>query len=195
MKTYSEIYKALSNLNVNDKVELKGKQKYLSWSYAWGEVKKIYPEVVNTIYENAEGWNYHTDGRYGWVKVGVTIMGIECIESFPILDGANRSVKLEAIDQFAVNKAIKRATVKALSGHGLALYLYAGEDLPDATAAANDDDAKIDTSLMNDTTKKWIAQMKQQGVILNDVVKKIRTKRKLSGADVEQIREAYDALP
>lgn len=193
MKTYSEIYKALSNVNVNDKVELKGKQKYLSWSYAWGEAKKIYPEVTNSVYENADGWNYHTDGRYGWVKVGVTIMGIESIESFPILDGANRSVKLEAIDQFAVNKAIKRAVVKALAGHGLGLYLYAGEDLPDATAVS-DTSEKSDLN-MNDTTKKWIADMKKQGVILNDVVKKIRTKRKLSTSDVEQIREVYDALP
>ena len=191
MKTYSEIYKALSSLNVNDKVEMKGKQKYLSWSYAWGEVKKIYPETIATVYENNDGWNYHTDGRYGWVKVGVTIMGVECIEQFPILDGSNKSIKLELIDQWAVNKAIKRGTVKALSGHGLALYLYAGEDLPDAMSAS--DDSASDPNIINDTTKKWIAEMKKQGVILNDVVKKIRTKRKLTQSDVEKIREVYDA--
>ena len=66
-------FEELNKINVNDRVEKKGSLKYLSWPYAWGELKKRYPSATFTIYENAQGWNYHTDGRTCWVKTGVTV--------------------------------------------------------------------------------------------------------------------------
>ena len=121
----------LYSINVNDKVEKKNGLSYVSWPYAWAEVKKLHPSATYAIYENAEGWNYHTDGRTAWVKTGVTIDGIEHIEYLPVMDNRNRSIPLESITSFDVNKAIQRSLTKAVARHGLGLYIYAGEDLPE----------------------------------------------------------------
>jgi len=121
----------LNSINVNDKTEKKGGLTYLSWAWAWGELKKRYPDAVYTIYENADGLFYHTDGRTAWVKTGVTVNGIEHIEYLPVMDYKNQSVPLDKITSTAVNKTIQRSLTKAVARHGLGLYIYAGEDLPD----------------------------------------------------------------
>lgn len=128
-------FQKLNGINVNDKTEQKNGLTYLSWAWAWGEVKKLFPEATYTIYENANGWNYHTDGRTAWVKTGVTVNGIEHIEMLPVMDFKNRSIPLEQITSFDVNKAIQRSLTKAVARHGLGLYIYAGEDLPEGEEA------------------------------------------------------------
>ena len=125
-------FQTLNNINVNGKTEKKGNLTYLSWPFAWGEIKKLHPDATYTIYENADGWNYHTDGRTAWVKTGVTINGIEHIEYLPVMDMRNKSIRIEAITSFDVNKAIQRSLTKACARHGLGLYIYAGEDLPES---------------------------------------------------------------
>lgn len=129
-------FNKLNAINVNDKVEQKNGLTYLSWAYAWGEVKKLYPDANYTIYENADGWNYHTDGKTCWVKTGVTINGIEHIEMLPVMDFRNASILLDKVTSFDVNKAIQRSLTKAVARHGLGLYIYAGEDLPEEEANA-----------------------------------------------------------
>lgn len=129
-KNYFEV---LNGINVNDKVEKKNGLSYLSWAYAWAEVKKKFPDSTFTIYENSQGWNYHTDGRTCWVKTGVTVNGIEHIEELPVMDFKNKSIPLENVTSFEVNKTIQRSLTKAVARHGLGLYIYAGEDLPDET--------------------------------------------------------------
>ena len=119
-------FSKLNSINCNDKTEKKNGLTYLAWAYAWGEVKKLFPDATYTIYENAQGWFYHTDGNTCWVKTGVTINGIEHIEYFK-----NRSIPVEQVTSFDVNKAIQRSLTKAVARHGLGLYIYAGEDLPD----------------------------------------------------------------
>lgn len=121
----------LNSINVNDKTEKKGNLTYLSWAWAWGEVKKLHPDATYTIYENKDGWNYHTDGRFCWVKTGVTVNGIEHIEYLPVMDFKNNSIPLEKVTSTDVNKAIQRSLTKAVARHGLGLYIYAGEDLPE----------------------------------------------------------------
>lgn len=128
------VFENLSSVNVNGKTEKKGNLTYLSWAYAWGELKKRYPARTYTVYENADGWNYFTDGRTGWVKTGVTVEGIEYIEYLPIMDAKNKSIPAGQIDSFTVNKTIQRSLTKAIARHGLGLYIYAGEDLPDDPA-------------------------------------------------------------
>lgn len=128
-------FNKLNGINVNDKTEQKNGLTYLSWAWAWGEVKKLFPDATYTIYENANGWNYHTDGRTAWVKTGVTVNGIEHIEMLPVMDFKNRSIPLEQITSFDVNKAIQRSLTKAVARHGLGLYIYAGEDLPEGEEA------------------------------------------------------------
>jgi hypothetical protein len=125
------IFKTLSSINVNNRVEKKNGLTYLSWAWAWAEVKKAYPDALYTIYENADGWNYFTDGRTCWVKTGVTINGLEHIEYLPVMDYRNKSIPLDSVTSFDVNKAIQRSLTKACARHGLGLYIYAGEDLPE----------------------------------------------------------------
>ena len=138
----SNYFEELCKVNVNEKKEKKNSLDYLSWAWAWQEIKLRHPDTTSTVYENAEGWNYHTDGRTAWVKVGVTVNGIEHIEYLPVMDFKNKSIPLDSITSFDVNKAIQRATVKAIARHGIGLYIYAGEDIPEdtkeATAARED---------------------------------------------------------
>ncbi len=124
-------FSVLNSINVNDKTEKKNGLTYLSWAWAWGEVKKLHPDSTYTIYENKDGWNYFTDGRTCWVKTGVTVAGIEHIEYLPVMDHRNNSIPAEKVTSFDVNKAIQRSLTKACARHGLGLYIYAGEDLPE----------------------------------------------------------------
>ena len=121
----------LNSIDVGDKIEKKNGLSYLSWAFAWGELKKRYPEATYTVYENADGWNYFTDGRTCWVKTGVTVNGIEHIEYLPVMDFKNKSIPANEVTSFDVNKAIQRSLTKAVARHGLGLYIYAGEDLPE----------------------------------------------------------------
>ena len=131
-------FNTLNSINVNGKTEKKNGLTYLSWAWAWGEVKKIFPDANYTIYENAQGWNYHTDGRTCWVKTGVTINGLEHIEYLPVMDFRNASIPADKVTSFDVNKAIQRSLTKAVARHGLGLYIYAGEDLPEEAQAEAD---------------------------------------------------------
>ena len=124
-------FNRLNSINVNEKTEQKGGLTYLSWAWAWGEVKKLFPDATYTIYENENGWNYHTDGKTCWVKTGVTVNGIEHIEYLPVMDNRNNSISADKVTSFDVNKAIQRSLTKAIGRHGLGLYIYAGEDLPE----------------------------------------------------------------
>jgi len=125
------VFATLVAINCNEHTEKKGNLTYLSWAWAWQIVKSHYPDATYTIYESPDGWNYFTDGRTCWVKVGVTIQSLEHIEYLPVMDQRNQSIPFEAIRSTDVNKAIQRALTKACARHGLGLYIYAGEDLPD----------------------------------------------------------------
>lgn len=127
-------FKKLNDINVQDKVEKKNGLNFLSWAWAWGEVKKIHPDANYTIYERDTEHgpvNYFTDGKTCWVKTGVTINDIEHIEELPVMDFRNKSILLENVTSFDVNKTIQRSLTKACARHGLGLYIYAGEDLPE----------------------------------------------------------------
>ena len=137
-KNEKSVFEVLNAINVNEHTEKKNGLTYLSWAWAWQEVKKNYPDATYTIYENANGMNYHTDGRTCWVKTGVTINGLEHIEYLPVMDFRNASIPLDKVTSFDVNKAIQRSLTKAVARHGLGLYIYAGEDLPDAQNATDD---------------------------------------------------------
>lgn len=125
------IFETLNVKNVNEHVEKKNGLSYLSWAWAWAEVKKEYPSANYTVYENEQGWNYFTDGRTCWVKTGVTIEGLEHIEYLPVMDFRNKSIPLDQVTSFDVNKSIQRSLTKAVARHGLGLYIYAGEDVPE----------------------------------------------------------------
>lgn len=126
------VFKTLNAINCNEKTEKKGNLTYLSWAWAWQIVKTHYPAASYIIYENPNGWNYFTDGKTCWVKTGVTIEGLEHIEYLPVMDARNQSIPLDSVKSTDVNKAIQRSLTKACARHGLGLYIYAGEDLPES---------------------------------------------------------------
>ncbi len=128
----SNSFTTLYAINVRDKVEKKGGLDYLSWAYAWAELLSNFPDAKRTVYEDpATGWNYFSDGRSGWVKVGITVNGIEHIDYLPIMNHKNYPIDAEKITSFDVNKTIQRSTAKAIAMHGLGLALWTGEDLTD----------------------------------------------------------------
>lgn len=125
------VFSVLNAVNVNEHTEKKNGLTYLSWAWAWQEVKKRFPDAQYTIYEREDVVNYWTDGRTCWVKTGVTIGGLEHIEELPVMDYRNAAIPLDKVTSTDVNKAIQRSLTKACARHGLGLYIYAGEDLPE----------------------------------------------------------------
>ena len=178
-------------VNVNGHTEKKNGLTYLSWAWAWGEIKKKHPDATYTVYENAEGWNYHTDGRTCWVKTGVTVNGIEHIEYLPVMDYKNKSISTENVTSFDVNKAIQRSLTKACARHGLGLYIYAGEDLPEEEANEKQDASR---NIKNIAVKGVISELakargKSDGEILNALMGQIS---KPEGTTIESLE--YDEL-
>lgn len=170
MEEINNYFIELNSIDVSDYVETKGgavKLNYLSWAYAWGEIKKRYPTATYTVYENNDGWNYFTDGRTAWVKTGVTINGLEHIEYLPVMNNSNKSIPLKDVTSFDVNKAIQRSITKAIARHGLGLYIYAGEDLP------------IDTPKEEPLTitAEQLNRFEELGVKLDGVLKKYGIKQ------------------
>lgn len=129
-------FQKLYDIDVKDKVKKKNGLNFLSWSACWAEVKKIYPEASFRIYEREtpDGLviNYFTDGKTCWVKTGVTINGIEHTEYLPVMDFKNQSIVLDKVTSSDINKSIQRSLTKACARHGLGLYIYEGEDLPES---------------------------------------------------------------
>lgn len=135
MENKKSVFETLSAINVSGKTEKKNGLTYLSWAYAWAEVCKVYPTATYKVYERDTQWgpvNYFTDGRTCWVKVGVTIDGLEHVEMLPVMNFKNQSIPLDKVTSCDANKAIQRAITKAIGRHGLGLYVYAGEDLPES---------------------------------------------------------------
>lgn len=178
-------------VNVNGHTEKKNNLNYLSWAWAWGEIKKRHPDATYTVYENADGWNYHTDGRTCWVKTGVTVNGIEHIEYLPVMDYKNKSIPVENVTSFDVNKAIQRSLTKACARHGLGLYIYAGEDLPEEEAAEKQDASRNAKNIAANNIISGLAKArgKSDGEILNALMRQIS---KPEGTTIESLE--YDDL-
>lgn len=139
MENKKSVFETLSAINVSGKTEKKNGLTYLSWAYAWAEVCKVYPTATYKVYERDTQWgpvNYFTDGRTCWVKVGVTIEGLEHVEMLPVMNFKNQSIPLDKVTSCDANKAVQRAITKAISRHGLGLYIYTGEDLPECESHA-----------------------------------------------------------
>lgn len=124
------VYETLSKVDVSEHIEKKNGLSYVSWAWAWHEVKKRFPAAYYTIYENTDGLFYHHDNHTAWVKTGVTIDGLEHIEYLPVMDYKNKSIPVDTLTSFDVNKTIQRSLTKACARHGLGLSVYASEDLP-----------------------------------------------------------------
>ena len=129
--------------NVNDHVEKKQGLTYLSWAWAWAEALKADPSATFEIRMN-EGAPYTVIEDTAMVFVTVTMFGKPLTCFLPVMNGANKPITfsgremqtrngpvIEKIDSFNVNTALMRCLTKCLAFHGLGLYIYAGEDLPE----------------------------------------------------------------
>ncbi len=148
MPKEKSIFETLFNINLNDHIEKKNGLSYISWPYAWAEVKKYYPDASYEIKLFGENnLPYVFDENTGYmVFTSVTIKDITHEMWLPVMDSANKTMKsvkyvyetkyrknipVETATMFDINKAIMRCLVKNLAMFGLGLYIYAGEDLPE----------------------------------------------------------------
>ena len=177
-------FKELALVNIKSRVEKKGRFDYLSWAYAWAMIKDKYPDAQRKVYESeATDLNYFADGRTGYVKVGITIAGVEHIDYLPIMGNNNQSLSLDKITSFAVNKTIQRSTVKAIAMHGLGLSLWAGEDLVDISEAAPAVKPSAKATLKK-THEKW-----------NDVVNYVKANKSTPFASIIKTLETKYVIP
>jgi hypothetical protein len=118
----------LNKLDVTKYIEKKGKFSYLSWAYAVRELKKQHPTSTWTVHD----WDgipfLKTECGY-FVKVTVTVDGVDATQVHPVLD--NRNQPLSSPNAFQINTSIQRCLAKAIALHGLGIHIYAGEDLPE----------------------------------------------------------------
>lgn len=183
MEKKKSVFERLSAINVNEHVEKKSNLSYLSWAWAWSEVKRACPDarydVQPTEYDEVLGFMCHTT---------VTIEG-ETLEMWlPVMDGANKSMlktpytyktkygekTVDGATTFDINKTIMRCLVKNLAMFGLGLYIFAGEDLPEdtSTAVAPAPVAKKETTLIDlikdsadwNNVVKYCTANKEQGL-------------------------------
>lgn len=186
------VFDTLYAVNCNEhieKKEVKNKKTgqtrelpYLAWAWAWAEVKKRYPYATYKIYERPDGVNYWTDGKTCWVKTSVTIEGLEYIEYLPVMDYLNMSIPLANVTSTDVNKAIQRSLTKACGRHGLGLYIYAGEELPETEA-----EALLRQKLQEDEAKKNAETLEHA---FNEAVQRVNACTR-----VEDLKTVYESYP
>jgi hypothetical protein len=123
-------WEALASVNCNGKIEKKGNLSYLSWAFAWAEVKKRFPDAEYSYKEPT----FYGDGSCE-VQVSTTIKGQTYDMWLPVMDNRNNAIKNP--DSRKISDARMRCLVKCLAMHGLAHYIYAGEDIPDAEVVSS----------------------------------------------------------
>lgn len=166
------VFDVLNAINVNGHTEKKKtgstELTYLSWAWAWAEVKKRFPDAEYRIYRDEQNRPYVEDPDFGLMcYTSVTIQGQTYEMWLPVMNGANKAMRrtpykyqvwsyaqkkfedkvVEAATMFDINKTIMRCLVKNLAMFGLGLYIYAGEDLPDAETVK---DEKIDEAVLQE---------------------------------------------
>jgi hypothetical protein len=122
----------LNQINVSEHIEKKGDFSYLSWPFAVAQLRLADPAASWEV-RRFDGLPYLKTETGYFVEVAVTVQGVTLSQIHPVLDGKNRPIFEPSA--FDINTSIQRCLVKAIALHGLGLYVYAGEDLPDGQAA------------------------------------------------------------
>lgn len=194
MAQNQSVFSTLSAINVKEKIERKGNLDYLSWANAWAMLKAIYPDAQRKVYEHEHtGFNYFTDGKSAYVKVGIIVNGLEHIDYLPVMDYRNNAIPIEKVTAMDVNKTIQRSTAKAIAMHGLGLSLWTGEDMPEMvteakTSAPAPAPKLIELQLNSDSWAKvaqYVQANKQLGV--NKIAQQLGRKYKLSAEVKKEI--------
>ena len=160
MSSKQNVFEILNKVDVSQYTEKKGKFNYLSWSYAVRELLKVCPTATWELhtFKNVDGTDqpYMKNGTGAYVQVSVDVEGVVRTQIHPVLDHRNQTITEP--NAFEINTSIQRCLAKAIALHGLGLYIFAGEDLPEGdelTKAEKDAAIKLaknikDTELYND---------------------------------------------
>ena len=132
-------FRTLFQIDVAKFVEMKGQFSYLSWPFAVAQLRLADPTACWEV-RRFDGLPYLSTELGFFVEVAVTVQGVTLSQIHPVLDGRNRPIL--APTAFDINTSLQRCLVKAIALHGLGLYIYAGEDLPQPTGEAANDAAK-----------------------------------------------------
>lgn len=171
-------FSELSSINVSDHVRQKNGLNYLSWMWAWYELKRRYPLSYATVHETDDGLLVWKDPIGGHVKTSVTIVWDDngenkehtVTEYLPVMDFKNKSVPYENIDSMLVNKTIQRSLTKCIARLGLGGYLFVNEDLPEEEKVANALQAEImdlikKKSALSEATKAKVAGICKESLV------------------------------
>lgn len=166
MKSYDELRK----INVNDKIEKKGSLSYLSWAWAVDTLLQADPTATWT-YSEPKAW-----GDTWMVFCTVTANSISRTAQLPVMDHKNKAIANP--DAFQVNTAMQRCLAKAISLHGIGLYIYAGEDLPDG-----EDAPKTIQSVHKPTDGAWESMGEEEQNFLTSVAMEVLSRLVVSPED------------
>jgi len=159
----------LNQVNVNAHVEKKGQFSYLSWPYAVAQLRLVDPAAHWEV-RRFEGLPYlKTEVGY-FVEVVVTVQGITLSQIHPVLDSKNQPI--DEPTTFDINTSIQRCLVKAIALHGLGLYIYAGEDLPEGETPIEESGKKAGapiTLISGSEARASSAQIRYIERLINDI--------------------------
>ena len=184
----------LNAINVSKHVEKKGNFSYLSWPYAVAQLRLANTTAYWEVRRFSGELPYLATETGVFVEVAVTVQGITLSQIHPVLDFLNRP--LMAPTAFEINTSIQRALVKAIALHGLGLYIYAGEDLPQpANDAANDPTPEPKPEPRTDIKRNGPTITAQQQVAIQKLVMEVGTdmNRLLEHFGVRQLRDLPSA--
>ncbi len=122
----------LNQINVSEHLEKKNSFNYLSWPFAVAQLRLADPAATWEV-RRFDGLPFLKTETGYFVEAAVTVQGITLSQIHPVLDGKNRPIVEPTA--FDINTSIQRCLVKAIALHGLGLYVYAGEDLPEGEEA------------------------------------------------------------
>ena len=182
------LFEQLNQLNVNDHVDKKNGLSYLSWSYAHQELMKVDPNYTVKVHEyphpevsNEQYFVPYLATPEGYsVTVSITIKGQTETETLPVLDFKNKAVPYKQANMFQINKTYKRCFVKAAALHGLGLYIYNGDVMPEQPFESASESELKDV----DNKVKELAPLME--ITETQLKKKMNISNKLSSADAEE---------
>ena len=143
-KKKESVFDMLNKVNVNKNKKKKGSFDYLSWPWAVTELLKVKPEATWHVHEYEIDNRIHpymiTDAGH-FVKVSVIVDNITRSQTHPVTDHRNETINEPTAQE--INTSIQRCLAKAIALHGLGLYLYAGEDLPEPDSLNDEEKAEV----------------------------------------------------
>jgi len=155
VKHTGDHFKHLITIDMSKKVKVLQRQRFIPWVDQWAELKKIHPSSSYKVIEDENGLPYFSSSLGIFVKVEVTVEGETIKEIYPVMNGANKALKeiaytykvkeyinkqptgkmidktVEPATSFDINTAIKRCLAKCIGLHGLGLYIYQDEAMPE----------------------------------------------------------------